>query len=107
MVGALPAAPCAAWAGPIPARGPYDMTMPATHSSDAHHRTPPHPVTFEFVRDHPMVRNYIRMADASLEQIQYHLYVVQKIEAGLRDVEEGRLLSQQEVERRIAKWPER
>ncbi len=45
--------------------------------------------------------------DASLEQIQYHLYVVQKIEAGLRDVEEGRLLSQQEVERRIAKWPER
>lgn len=45
--------------------------------------------------------------DASLEQIQYHLYVVQKIEAGLRDAEEGRLLSQEEVERRIAKWPER
>ncbi len=45
--------------------------------------------------------------DASLEQIQYHLYVVQKIEAGLRDAEEGRLLSQDEVERRIAKWPDR
>lgn len=45
--------------------------------------------------------------DASLEQIQYHLYVVQKIEAGLRDAEEGRFLSQEEVERRIAKWPER
>ena len=45
--------------------------------------------------------------DASLEQIQYHLYVVQKIEAGLRDAEEGRLLSQEEVERRIAKWPDR
>ncbi|MEO8276997.1 MAG: hypothetical protein ABI639_12335 [Thermoanaerobaculia bacterium] len=45
--------------------------------------------------------------DASLEQIQYHLYVVQKIEAGLRDAEEGRLLSQEEVERRIARWPER
>lgn len=45
--------------------------------------------------------------DASLEQIQYHLYVVQKIEAGLRDVEEGRLLSQEEIERRITKWPER
>ena len=44
---------------------------------------------------------------ASLEQIQYHLYVVQKIEAGLRDAEEGRLLSQEEVERRIAKWPDR
>ena len=45
--------------------------------------------------------------DASLEQIQYHLYVVQKIEAGLRDAEEGRVLSQEEVERRIAKWPDR
>ncbi len=45
--------------------------------------------------------------DASLEQIQYHLYVVQKIEAGLRDAEEGRLLTQEEVERRIAKWPDR
>ncbi len=45
--------------------------------------------------------------DASLEQIQYHLYVVQKIEAGLRDAEAGRLLSQEEVERRIAKWPDR
>lgn len=45
--------------------------------------------------------------DASLEQIQYHLYVVQKIEAGLRDAEEGRVLSQEEVERRIARWPER
>ena len=45
--------------------------------------------------------------DASLEQIQYHLYVVQKIEAGLHDAEEGRLMSQEEVERRIAKWPER
>ena len=45
--------------------------------------------------------------DASLDQIQYHLYVVQKIEAGLRDAEAGRLLSQEEVERRIAKWPER
>ena len=45
--------------------------------------------------------------DASLEQIQYHLYVVQKIEAGLRDAEEGRLLTQEEIERRIAKWPDR
>ncbi|MEO8196242.1 MAG: hypothetical protein ABI689_05930 [Thermoanaerobaculia bacterium] len=45
--------------------------------------------------------------DASLEQIQYHLYVVQKIETGLLDAEEGRLVSQEEVERRIGKWPER
>lgn len=42
--------------------------------------------------------------DASLEDIQYHLYVRQKIEAGLQDVEQGRLLSDREVERRMAKW---
>ena len=29
------------------------------------------PLSFEFVRDHPKVRLYIRMADASLEQIGY------------------------------------
>lgn len=45
--------------------------------------------------------------DASLEQIQYHLYVVQRIEAGLRDAEAGRILTQDEVERRMAAWPER
>ncbi len=28
--------------------------------------------------------------NASLEQIQYHLFVLQKIEAGLSDAEEGR-----------------
>jgi predicted transcriptional regulator len=42
--------------------------------------------------------------EASLEEIQYHIYVRQKIETGLRDAEEGRLLSQEEVERRMAKW---
>jgi predicted transcriptional regulator len=42
--------------------------------------------------------------DTSLEQIQYHLYVVQKIEAGLLDADAGRVLSQEDVERRMAKW---
>jgi predicted transcriptional regulator len=40
---------------------------------------------------------------ASLEDIQYHLYVRQKIERGLQDVEAGRVLTQQEFERQIAK----
>jgi predicted transcriptional regulator len=44
---------------------------------------------------------------ASLEDIQYHLYVRQKIARGLQDVETGRVLIQQEFERRIAKWLER
>ena len=45
--------------------------------------------------------------DASLEDIQYHIYVCQKIERGLEDIEEGRVLSQEEVERRMSKWLER
>ena len=45
--------------------------------------------------------------DCSLEDIQYHLYVLQKIERGLRDVEEGRVYTQEEVEKMIAKWLEK
>ncbi len=44
--------------------------------------------------------------DASLEDIQYHIYVRQKIERGLEDLEGGRVLSEEEFERRIAKWLE-
>lgn len=42
--------------------------------------------------------------DASLEDIQYHIYVRQKIEQGLADADAGRVLSHAEVERRLAKW---
>jgi predicted transcriptional regulator len=42
--------------------------------------------------------------DSSFEDIQYHIYVRQKIEQGLEDVEAGRLLTQEEVERRMSKW---
>jgi predicted transcriptional regulator len=42
--------------------------------------------------------------DSSLEDIQYHIYVRQKIEQGLEDVEAGRLLRQEEAERRMSKW---
>lgn len=40
----------------------------------------------------------------TLEEIQYHLYVRQKIERGLQDVKAGRVLNHAEVERRVAKW---
>ncbi|MBK5260314.1 MAG: hypothetical protein JJE51_12020 [Thermoanaerobaculia bacterium] len=42
--------------------------------------------------------------DASLEDIQYHIYVRQKIEQGLEDVAAGRVVSHEEVQRRLAKW---
>ena len=45
--------------------------------------------------------------DSTLEQIQYSLYVRQKIERGLRDVEEGRTHTQEEVEKRMDKWVEK
>ena len=42
--------------------------------------------------------------DCSLENIQYHLYVLQKIERGLKDAEEGRVYTKAEVEEIMAKW---
>jgi len=42
--------------------------------------------------------------DASFEDIQYHIYVREKIERGLKDIQEGRLLSQEEIEQRMSKW---
>lgn len=42
--------------------------------------------------------------DASLEDIQYHIYVRNKIENGLEDIEEENVLSQDEVEKRMDKW---
>ena len=42
--------------------------------------------------------------NASFEDIQYHIYVREKIESGLNDVEEGRVLSQEEAERRMRQW---
>lgn len=42
--------------------------------------------------------------DVTLEDIQYHIYVCQKVERGLKDADAGRVLTQAEVERRMAKW---
>jgi predicted transcriptional regulator len=42
--------------------------------------------------------------NASFEDIQYHIYVREKIERGLEDVKNGNLLSQEEVEQRMRKW---
>jgi predicted transcriptional regulator len=42
--------------------------------------------------------------DASLEEIQYHLYVRQKIQQGLDDVPAGRVVSHEEAQKRLAKW---
>ncbi len=42
--------------------------------------------------------------DSTLEDIQYHLYVLQKIEQGLDDAKKGRVYSHEEIEARMSKW---
>jgi len=41
---------------------------------------------------------------STLEEIQYCLYVRQKIHRGIADIEAGRATSQEEVEKRMEKW---
>ena len=42
--------------------------------------------------------------DCSLEDIQYHLYVIEKVRQGFDAADSGRTISQDEVERRLDKW---
>ncbi len=42
--------------------------------------------------------------DASLNDIQYHIYVRQKIERGLDAIRQGNVVSQEEIEKRMARW---
>jgi predicted transcriptional regulator len=41
--------------------------------------------------------------DCSLEDVQYHLYVLQSIERGRADVEAGRTISHEDVARELRK----
>ena len=42
--------------------------------------------------------------DCSLEDIQYHLYVIEKVRNGLDAAESPGTISQEEVEQRFGKW---
>ena len=42
--------------------------------------------------------------DASLEDIQYHIYVRQKIQQGIDDADADRVISHSGVQQRLAKW---
>lgn len=44
--------------------------------------------------------------DTSLEDIQYHIYVQQKIDRGLNDVETGNIILETEFDKRMSKWLE-
>ncbi len=42
--------------------------------------------------------------DCTFEDIQYHLYVLEKIRRGLEDIEAGRVVSHDEVVREFQQW---
>ena len=42
--------------------------------------------------------------EASYEDIQYHIYVQQKIDRGLEAAERGDFIADEEIERRIGRW---
>ena len=42
--------------------------------------------------------------DCSLEDIQYHLYVLEKIRRGLDDSRNGRTVPHEDVVRRLSQW---
>jgi predicted transcriptional regulator len=44
--------------------------------------------------------------DATLDDIQYHIYVRQKIDRGLDDVAQGRVLTEEEFDQRMSRWLE-
>ncbi len=42
--------------------------------------------------------------DSSYEDIMEKIYFMQKVEAGLKDVEEGRVIPHEEVKKRLTIW---
>ena len=42
--------------------------------------------------------------NCSLEDIQYHLYVLDKVRGGLDDARAGDTISQEEAEKSLSKW---
>ena len=45
--------------------------------------------------------------DCTLEDVQYHLYVIEKIQRGKSRAENEGTLNQEEVEREFSKWTSR
>ena len=42
--------------------------------------------------------------DCTIEDIQYHLYVREKVERGIRAIDKGKTLSQEEAEKKVREW---
>jgi hypothetical protein len=44
--------------------------------------------------------------NCTFEDIQYHLSVREKVEAGIQAIEDGKVVSEKEADRRITEWLE-
>ena len=42
--------------------------------------------------------------DSTLEDIQYHLYVLEKIQKGQQDIANGRCYTNKEAKERLSRW---
>ncbi len=42
--------------------------------------------------------------NATFEDIQYHIYVKEKVSRGLQDIKKNKTLSQNDVEKKAARW---
>lgn len=42
--------------------------------------------------------------DCTLEDIQYHLYVQEKVERGVKAIDDGRTVSQEQAEAQVKEW---
>ena len=42
--------------------------------------------------------------DCTLEDIQYHLYVVEKVQRGLAAVDAGRVMTRRQAHRKVGEW---
>ncbi len=57
----------------------------------------------------PVKESAIRLIESlpdncTLDDIHYHLYVREKVEHGLAAIDSGKIVSQEEAERRIGEW---
>ncbi len=44
--------------------------------------------------------------DSTIEDIQYHLYVLEKIRRGRNDIRDGRSFTHEQAKERLSKWLE-
>ena len=43
-------------------------------------------------------------ADSTFEDIQYHIYIAEKLKKARKQINKGKVVSQQEAEKRLDKW---